>query len=184
MDTEWIDKLDVARRQIVAAVRLFFEEGDPVAIHTLVAPAHQVLVDIGESKGIHGGIKNAKALQSPDAKKYLASINFAFNFIKHADRDGDAKINVSPLPELTSDFLMDGILLLQLITGKLPIEAKVFWIWFVSTRPAEFEDSLPEGPIKEMQQMGIEKWDFKTIRQFLLFADVAGDVALAKTEKS
>jgi hypothetical protein len=184
MDVVWIDKFEVARRQIVAAIRLFFEEGDPIVIHTLVASAHQVLVDIGESKGIQSVIKNAKALQGPDAKKYLASINFAFNFIKHADRDGDAKINVTPLLQLTSDFLMDAILLLQLITGKLPIEAKVFWIWFLSTHPEEFEDALPDGPIKEMQQMGIEKWDFKTIRQFLLLADVTGDVALAKTEKS
>ena len=183
MDVVWIDKLEVARRQIVAAVRLFFEEGDPVAIHTLVAPAHQVLTDIGEEKGVHGAIKSAKALQGPDAKKYLQQINFAFNFMKHADNDADSKINITPLLQLPSDFLMDAILLLQLITGKLPIEAKVFWIWFVSTRPKEFEDSLPDGPIKEMQQMGVEKWDFKTIRQFLVFADVAGDVALAKTEK-
>lgn len=180
MDTVWIDKLEVARRQIIAAVRLFFEEGDPVAIHTLVAPAHQVLVDIGEEKGVHGAIKSAKMLQGPDAKKYLKSINFAFNFMKHADHDGNEKINIAPLSRLTSDFLMDAILLLQLVSGDIPIEAKVFWTWFVSTYPEEFEDSLPEGPIKKMQQTDIEKWDFKTIRQFLVFANLAGNVPLGE----
>jgi hypothetical protein len=178
MDPIWIDKLEIARRQIIAAVRLFFEEGDPVAIHTLVAPAHQVLVDIGKGKNIHGAIKNAKALQSPDVGKYLEQINFAFNFMKHADRDGNAKVNVVPLHQLTSDFLQDAILLLQLISGSLPIEAKVSWIWFVSTYPEEFEGSLPDGPIQQMQHMGIEKWDFSTIRQFLTFANVVGEAGL------
>lgn len=178
MGVVWVDKAGVARRQVITAVRLFFEEADPVAIHTLVASAHQVLVDIGEQKGIHGALKSARMLQGPEAKEYLESVNFAFNFMKHADRDGNAKINVSPLLRLTSDFLMDAILLLQSISGDIPIEAKVFWIWFVSTYPEEFEDSLPDGPIKKMQQMGIEKWDFKTIRNFLRFADTVGDLAL------
>jgi hypothetical protein len=183
MDDVWVDKIDVARRQIKTAVRLFFENGDPVAIHTLVAPAHQVLVDVGEDRGIHGAIKSAKLLQGADAKDYLASINFAFNFMKHADRDPNAKINITPLIRLTSDFLMDAILLLQRVSNDIPIEAKVFWAWFVSTYPEEFEDSLPDGPIQQMQQqMSVEKWDFKTIRQFLDFADVVGDLPIAKSD--
>jgi hypothetical protein len=182
MDVVWVDKVEVARRQIKAAVRLFFENGDPVAVHTLVAPAHQILVSIGEKKGIHGALKNAKALQGPDAKQYLARINFAFNFMKHADRDESEKINIVPLSRLTSDFLMDAILLLQLVSGDIPIEAKVFWTWFVSTYPDEFETSLSDGPIKHMQQMGIEQWEFKEIRKLLEFADVAGGLPPEQSE--
>jgi hypothetical protein len=32
------------------------------------------------------------------------------------------------------------------------------------------------------QQMSVEKWDFKTIRQFLDFADVVGDLPIAKSD--
>jgi hypothetical protein len=182
MDVILVDKVEVARRQIKTAVRLFFENCEPVALHTLVAPAHQILVSIGEKKGIHGALKNAKALQGADANKYLAHINFAFNFMKHADRDESAKINIVPLSRLTSDFLMDAILLLQLVSGDISIEAKVFWTWFVSTYPDEFETSLPDGPIKRIQQMGIEKWEFTEIRKLLEFADVVGGLPLEKSE--
>src|SRR5207245_10811773 len=33
-----VTKLDAARRQLRTAIRLWFEEGDPVSIHTLAAP--------------------------------------------------------------------------------------------------------------------------------------------------
>jgi len=40
MDVHWVDKVEVARRQIREAVRLFFEARDLVVIHTVIASAH------------------------------------------------------------------------------------------------------------------------------------------------
>jgi hypothetical protein len=62
MDVVWVDKAEVARRQMITAVRLFLEEDDPVAIHTLVAFAHQILVDIGQKKSIYGTMKGRERL--------------------------------------------------------------------------------------------------------------------------
>jgi hypothetical protein len=63
MESFWITKIDVARRQVSEAVRLFFAERDPVVIHTIIASAHQVLFDVGRSKGISSVVKNTKALK-------------------------------------------------------------------------------------------------------------------------
>ncbi|MDR4498810.1 MAG: hypothetical protein MRK02_12960 [Candidatus Scalindua sp.] len=43
---EIVSKLDVARRQLRIAIRLFFERKDCIAIHTLAASAHDVLFPI------------------------------------------------------------------------------------------------------------------------------------------
>src|ERR1035441_8899965 len=83
----WIDKVEVARRQIKETVRMFFGERDPVAIHTLIAAAHQILTDIGEKRGA----------KSVFVGKKTQRLNHPFNFLKHADRDPDGKINIGPM---------------------------------------------------------------------------------------
>ena len=134
----WIGKVDVAKRQLCEAIRMFFDERDPMGIHTLVAAAHQILFDIGRRQGVVSIIKPVAESPSGEAA-YNKRINFAINFMKHADKDPDAKINVSPLLPLTQDLLMDAVRMLQCIDGNLPIEAKTFWSWFVSYRRDEFE---------------------------------------------
>jgi hypothetical protein len=93
--------------------------------------------------------------------------------MKHADKDPDTKINVSPLSLLTQDLLMDAIRMLQCIDGNLPIEAKTFWTWFVSYRRDEFEGCGPD--IDSMIQQDLASWDFPRISMFLKFADIIGD---------
>jgi hypothetical protein len=173
MEVHWIDKLDIVRRQIKEAVRLFFEQRDAVVIHTIVASAHQILFDLGESKGIASVVKNTAALKGDEIQSFLHSINYPYNFFKHADRDPDAKINVGPLERFTQDFIMDAIVMLQRLCGNIPTEAKVYWVWFVSKYREEFDDCPADGEIKKMQEQGLASWDFPTICQFLTFCDLA-----------
>jgi hypothetical protein len=166
----WIDKVEVARRQIKETVRMFFGERDPVAIHTLIASAHQILTDIGEKRGA----KNVFVL------KNAQRLNYPFNFLKHADRDPDAKINIGPMLRFSGDFIMDAILLLQQIANDIPIEAKVFWTWFVSKYPQEFAN-LPEGSeIRKLQEHRLADWDFRRISYFLEFAEIVKDSDLSE----
>lgn len=175
MEPEWIDKLDVARRQIVEAVRLFFARRDNVAIHTMIAAGHQILVDVGKVKGVEGALKNTKVLRDPKNQDYLKAINYPFNFFKHADRDGDDKINVAPLQLFTKDFIMDGIVMLQRITGDLPIEAKIYWFWFVSKHPEDFANLPEESVIAELQKAELGQWDFGKLYQLIQYADLGND---------
>ena len=112
MESVRITKLEVAVRQVKAAVRLFFREDDPVVIHTLIAAAHQILVDLGEIDNIDSVVKNTARLSQAEKRKFLAAVNYSFNFFKHADRDPDRRIDIASLPRFTQDFIMDAILLM------------------------------------------------------------------------
>jgi len=175
MDVHWIDKVEVVRRQIREAVRLFFEARDRVVLHTVVASAHQILFDLGNAKDVKSFLKNTEAIRGKELQEYIRSINYPYNFFKHADRDPEGRINIGPLERFTSDFLMDAVVMLQQLTGDIPIEAKVFWFWFVSKYPQEFDDCPEGGEIKKKIQHNLASWDFPTICQFLKFCDLVGE---------
>ena len=167
-----ITKPDVVARQLAVAVRLFFEGGDPVVIHTLIAAAHQILVDLGKTHGIGSTVKNTAGLSQSEVQEFLRGINYPFNFFKHADRDSDDRINIGPLSRLTQDFIMDAVIMLQRLTGDIPLEAKIFWHWFVAKYPQEF-DNLPEdGAIAKMQQLRIADMSFDEISALIKFNDI------------
>lgn len=176
MRTEWFDKVEVVNRQIKEAIRLFFDKRDPVAIHTLIASAHQILFDIGKRKHIKSAFKNTSSLKQSEVQKFIRSINYPFNFFKHADKDQNSKINILPLIDLTVDFIFDAIVMLQQIGGELPYEAKIFWLWFVSKYHEGF-DNLPEDSVtKRFQEVGIGDLEFKYINKFIYYIDKHGGI--------
>jgi hypothetical protein len=174
MGTEWIDKIGVVERQLSEAIRLFFEERDPVVIYTIVASAHQILFDLARPKGFESAIKNTTALRKDDIQEFLRSINYPYNFFKHSDRDPTSKINITPLKRLTADFIMDAIILMQRLKGTIPFAAKVYWLWFVSKFHEEFEELPEDSEVKKMQKENLAEWDFPTIAKFLQFCDIVG----------
>jgi hypothetical protein len=82
-----VTKLDATRRQLKAAIRLWFEDGDPVVIHTLIAAAYEILDTLAQRQGV------ADLLFAPDIVKdeyrtqWVRSVKSPANFFKHADRD-------------------------------------------------------------------------------------------------
>ena len=87
MESNWLDKTDVVERQLQVAISLYFEERDPVAIHTLIAAAHQILFDLGKLKKVETIVKNTKALEGVEIREFITAINYPYNFFKHADSD-------------------------------------------------------------------------------------------------
>ena len=167
-----ITKFDVVSRQLTAAVTLFFQGGDLVVIHTLVAAAHQILVALGKTRGIGSIVKNTAGLSQSEMPEFLRTINYPFNFFKHADRDSDDRINIGPLPRFTQDFIMDAVVMLQRLTGDIPFEAKVFWHWFVSKYPQEFDNLPQDGEIAKMQQLRMADMSFDKILALIKLNDI------------
>jgi hypothetical protein len=69
----YINKIAAAKRQLEAAIRLFFADEDPLAIHTVAAAATRVLQDI---IGTRGGTLSSHVLQNgfyAAAKRYADS---------------------------------------------------------------------------------------------------------------
>ena len=106
---EPIGKLDVARRQVAEAIRMFFERRDPVAVHTLIYAAHQILTDLCTARRLDTILKNNPLLKPERAREWHQAMNEAGNFLKHADKDPDATLEFRP--KLTEGFIFEKGLL-------------------------------------------------------------------------
>jgi hypothetical protein len=173
MEKEVVNKLEVAERQLIEAISLFFEKRDKVTIHTIVASTHQVLFDVAKISNVESALKNTSALSKKEIREHLKSINYPYNFFKHADCDADSKINIGPLSRFTQDFIMDAVLMLQNLKGTIPVHAKIFWFWFVSEYPEEFSNLPPDGEIAKFQKENLASWSFEDISQFIKFCEIA-----------
>ena len=90
MTKEKLSKIDVACRQLDTAITLWFQERDPVPIHTLACSAHQIISDITHHRGGHELLFDSTYIK--DQFQNLAKRHFHkhYNFFKHADHDPDA----------------------------------------------------------------------------------------------
>lgn len=87
--TETLSKIDVARRQLAEAVRLFFERRDAIAIHTLAAAAQGVLRDLATNQNIEQPsiLHDSPHIPNESRKTWIQHINRPRNYFKHANND-------------------------------------------------------------------------------------------------
>ena len=140
-----ISKLEAARRQLRVAGALFFENGDAVALHTLVAAARQVLIDLLERQGKALRLdEHLRARYTEQGQKMWYSAKAqAENFFKHADRDPDAQLEFNPTQ--THFLLLDCAEAYNILTGRQLRELWAFTTWFF----LEYPDALEDGPFKD-----------------------------------
>src|ERR1700687_924232 len=88
--SENVTKLEGAERLLKAAITLFFEGGDMLAVHALVAGTHEVLRTLLIRKGLKISIIRDHDFIRPEfAGEYHRLMNRTQNFLKHADTDSD-----------------------------------------------------------------------------------------------
>ena len=56
-------------------------------------------------------------------------------------------------------------------------EGKVYWNWFVSYYPEEFDNLPKDGEVARMQEQGIGKWSFEEISAFIKFSEIIDENA-------
>lgn len=107
--TQSINKLDAACRQLDSAITLYFQGGDPIAIHTLACAAHQIVHDINQ----HKNGKNAPELLfnslnfKDDCRGLVINrLHKSYNFFKHADKDPDPDGEIEFNPKSTEIFIV------------------------------------------------------------------------------
>jgi hypothetical protein len=89
-----ITQTDAARRQMDAAIRLYFEEGDEIAVHTLVGAAHIVLTDLTAAAKQDSIIE--RYVRQDKRWEFEGAIRAPQNFFKHADRNSGAVLDFNP----------------------------------------------------------------------------------------
>jgi hypothetical protein len=127
-----LTKVDVARRQLVTAITLFFNGGDSVSVLSLAANAWEVIDALCMRAGVASMSAQTRTYMAPGKDLKKDYINSPFrNFFKHADRDPDAVL------QDLDDSVVEGILFLAVedyirMHGRSPIELQAFQLWYLA----------------------------------------------------
>lgn len=128
-------KLEAARRQLETAALLYFNDRDPISIHTLVAAAYQILEDLASKRGQKMLIEHSMVIGLGDelAKEVRMYMRKPQNYFKHADQSDEPEIEYSPgLSEL---MLLDAYGKLMQLTGEHPPLLHAFESWYFMHHP-------------------------------------------------
>jgi hypothetical protein len=127
-----LSKIEVAKRQLVTAIRLLFDGEDSVSVLSLAANAWEIIDVLCNREGVLS-FSNQTRENIPAGKDLKYDyINSPYrNFFKHADRNPDAV-----LPSLKESNL-EGLIFLAVedyirLLNKSPVEFQVFQIWYMA----------------------------------------------------
>jgi hypothetical protein len=130
-----VTKLDAAKSQLAAAIRLYFEDRDPVSVHTLAMAAGEIIDRLCVAKGLISMRDDLMARIVPERRKEIAdAINEPRNFFKHASSSKPNQV----LADFSDDRNLLAILFathgLKLLDGEMP-ETQVFSGWIQVVEP-------------------------------------------------
>lgn len=153
-----LTKINVAEALIKTAVRLFFEDGDPVPVYSLANAAREILTSVGTHEGVTTLLHALAARDGKTLQELTTESRKIANFFKHADRD----------PEATIEFREDEVdALLAVacqdfgrITGGMPVEAQIYEVWVYSLAYAK----VSEAPLRGQRIIKLAIRQFPGIR--------------------
>ncbi|MEW6414567.1 MAG: hypothetical protein AB1482_04860 [Pseudomonadota bacterium] len=131
-----VTKLDAAKRQLDAAIQLFFSDADPVVIHSLATSAANVLFDVAEN-GSNGTswrtrMRDDNGLSTKDVKYILHK---AWNFFKHAEHDPNGVLQFDPID---SEHMMFAAILECGDQDQTSCYMQAFQLWYIAAHPEFF----------------------------------------------
>lgn len=128
-----LSKVDVSKRQLVTAIRLFFNGEDEVAIHTLAAAARNVLCDLCAHHRITHPLlldELLRDLVKPERHKEVREKFREYeNYFKHANRDPDRSLTFNS--EMTDFTLLEAVEAYKALTGESVPEFSAFSGWWM-----------------------------------------------------
>lgn len=130
-----ISKLNAAQRQLRTAITLWFNNGDPVAIHTLACAAYEILHSISKRRDPtrRSLLFDSDRIKDEYRREWVDRMKKEYNFFKHADRDGDTVIEFKP--ELSEWFILYAFLARELCGEPASDEEAAFVWWMQVQRP-------------------------------------------------
>lgn len=146
-------------------MRLFFERGDPIAIHTLAAAAQGVIRDVARARGLaHTSIlHDHPAIPAAARNEWIKILNAPRNFLKHADKDPDGTLEFDEVAN--ESFLLDACLTLTEVSDQVLSEVNVYLGWFTTANP-ELRSALSNNQIGDYAvRNGISPEDFQAFRE-------------------
>jgi hypothetical protein len=130
-----VGKLDAAKRQLETAITLWFNDGDPVCIHTLAFAAYEIIHAVSKKRDPNRRDLLFDTLIIKD--EYRGEFNIRLKkyayFFKHGDRDPDAVIDFAPI--MSNLYLMFAILGLELCGERKSAAESAFMWWLYIEKP-------------------------------------------------
>jgi hypothetical protein len=134
MTIQSVTKLDAATRQLRLAIHLYFQDAEPLGVHTVAGAAHGLLRDLlGRRGGPSSGHARAGEVQADQVAFVTKMIDDAKNFLKHADRDPESVLSFNP--NWTDFLLYDAIAMHIRVALELTHENIIFLLWVTSKYP-------------------------------------------------
>ena len=121
-----VDKLSAARRQLGAAIRMWFQDEDPVAIHTLALASTQVICDLLRHRGQPDFLRKNPRVRPERRAEYARTVKASANFFKHADEDPNDEQEFNP--EVNDFQLLECLMGLQQLGVTLDDDEMALWI--------------------------------------------------------
>ncbi len=130
-----LSKLDVARRQLAVAIRLFFEDWDAVSVYTLAANAWEIVDVLCKSGDVDSLSVETEGRLALGLSLKRDFINDPYrNFFKHADRDREGMI-AGFRDERNDHLLMLAVEDLLRLEEINLLECQVFQTWYLAAYP-------------------------------------------------
>jgi hypothetical protein len=155
-----VTKLDAARRQLDAAIGLWFVEADPIPIHTLASASHETIHNLYRKKRLKRLLIGGDILNAMQKQQWSELVKRHYNFFRHANRDAQASIEFNPN---TNEFIFFFSLIgLKRMKISLTMIESAFLFWFFVNKPSfRQEDSHDDANIESLDELrGISKHEF------------------------
>ncbi len=163
MQHEKISKIDAARRQLVEAIRMFFERRDQIAIHTVTCASYQILLDLRDEYEKNSLLYYCEYIRPEKRQEFISILRKAQNFFKHSKSDPneilDFNINEKELALFDSCYLYS---ILYSDSFNNIVEMKLFLSWFIAKNPFILKEGQAKNKIYEFYK-GKDLNDFEYI---------------------
>jgi len=129
MTEQIVTKLDAATRQLDSAITLYFQNGDPVPIHTLACAAHQVIHNINRHNNGPELLFDSLSQKKRNPQISKALLQKQYNFFKHADSDPCPNCGIRFNPKLTEIFMLSAIQGISFINSSINQKQSAFVVY-------------------------------------------------------
>ena len=144
-----VSKIDAARRQLDCAIDLWFRNGDPVSIHTLVSAAFEIIQDLNSKAGNKEitMIEMARRLVKPErVEEVMQLLRKPMLFFKHADRDPHDILEFAP--DASEMLMVTAMRGLGLLGEQSSDQQRTLVNWHALHRPNIFLDG--QNPLQAL----------------------------------
>ena len=152
-----VTKIDAVKRHLDVAIKLFFEDEDPIPIYSISAASHTILKDLVKHRtGKKAVFDDWMDLYIKPEKMGYALTLFASkrNFLKHANKDPDKTIEELK-PELVEMELFFCCATFFQLGEKLTDRMAIYWSWLMAQQPNLFIVEKMKDDFERLEQTGL-----------------------------